>query len=66
MADRPRRMLLAATIGLATTSLVGCPQSMTSGNLVPPPPPVDAGEDDAGPDDAASDDASAAETSEPG
>lgn len=50
---RPRK-LLAATIGLATLSLVGC-GGATSGNLIAPPP-EDAGTDapsetDAGPED---------------
>ena len=38
-----RRKLLAATIGLATLSLVGC-GGATSGNLIAPPP-EDAGTD---------------------
>lgn len=47
---RGRRVLLVASVGLATLSFVGC-RGMTSGNLVPP----DAGapNDAARPDDAA-------------
>ncbi|MBX7195651.1 MAG: hypothetical protein K1X94_26580 [Sandaracinaceae bacterium] len=54
---RKRRKLLVATVGLATLSLVGC-GSVTSGNLIAPPP-TDAGVDTGNaPDDAgATDDA---------
>lgn len=53
---RGRRVLLAATVGLATVTLGGC-GGFTSGNLVAPPP-TDAGHDaghDAGPADAGTD-----------
>ena len=45
-----RRKLLAASLGLATLSLVGC-GSVTSGNLLAPPP-EDAGTDAPSPADA--------------
>ncbi len=54
---RARRVLLAATVDLATLTLDGC--IFTSGNLVAPPP-MDAGRDagqDAGVDSGAAPDA---------
>lgn len=50
----PRRKLLAATVGLASLSLVGC--GTTSGNLIAPPP-IDAGTDAPAPVDANDSDA---------
>ncbi len=48
-----RRMLLVATVGLASLSIVGC-GGTTSGNLIAPPP-TDAGTDAPTPNDAATD-----------
>ena len=59
---RVRRVLLAATVGLATLTLEGC--IFSSGNLMAPPPdagrdvgPVDAGTDTGVPDAGANTDA---------
>jgi hypothetical protein len=62
---RVRRVLLAATVGLATLTLEGC--LFTSGNLVAPPP-VDSGPDtgtDAGVDAGASGNTDAGEPDAP-
>jgi hypothetical protein len=63
----PRKILLAATAGLASVTLNGC--NITSGNLIAPPPCDDAGNYecfDAGPEDTETDAGSTENTGDAG